>query len=63
MSVSNSQNTATESDHILVAEITQLRAENPGYQATVEHLRAIDRVLIDQARERLQKENSNKKAP
>lgn len=53
----NTQNTATEHDHILVAEITQLRKENPAYQATLEHLRAIDRVLIDQARERLNNKN------
>ena len=31
--MNQSQNTATEQDYILFAEITQLRAENPGYQA------------------------------
>lgn len=55
--MSNIQNNATEQDHILVAEITKLRQENPDYQATIEHLRAIDRVLIDQARERLKNKN------
>jgi hypothetical protein len=59
----NTQNTATEQDYILLDEITKLRAENPDYQATFEHLRAIDRILIDQAKERLQKENTNKKMP
>jgi hypothetical protein len=59
----NTENSATEQDYVLLDEITKLRAENPDYQATFEHLRAIDRILIDQARERLQKENGNKKAP
>jgi hypothetical protein len=54
----NNQNIATKQDYFLLDEITKLRAENPDYQATFEHLRAIDRILIDQARERLKKQNS-----
>ncbi len=46
-------NTATERDHQLVAEITALRAENATAVATAEHLAAINKVLVDQARERL----------
>lgn len=48
--------TATERDHELVAEITALRAENKDAQASLEQLRAIDRVIVDQARDRLDKE-------
>lgn len=44
---------ATDRDRELVAEITALRAQNQDAQATLEQLRAIDRVLVDQARERL----------
>lgn len=48
--------TATQRDHELVAEITALRAQNEAAQPSLEQLRAIDRVLIDQARERLAQE-------
>ena len=48
--------TATERDHELVAEITALRAENKDAQASLEQLRAINRVIVDQARDRLDKE-------
>lgn len=47
---------ATERDHELVAEITALRAENEAAQASLEQLRAIDRVIVDQTRERLAQE-------
>lgn len=49
---------ATERDHELVAEITALRAENETAQASLEQLRAIDRVIVDQTRERLEQEAS-----
>lgn len=49
---------ATSRDHELVAEITALRAEKPTVQPSLEQLKAIDRVLIDQAAERLEKERS-----
>jgi len=45
--------TATERDHELVAEISALRAENKNAQATIEQLKAIDRVLVDQARAKM----------
>lgn len=45
--------TASARDHGLVAEITALREENATAVASLEQLRAIDRVLVDQARERL----------
>lgn len=48
--------TATERDRELVAEITALRAENENAQPSIEQLKAIDRVLIDEARQRLQRE-------
>jgi len=48
--------TATERDHELVAEITALRAENEHAQASLEQLRAIDRVIVDQTRERMAQE-------
>ena len=48
--------TATERDHELVAEITGLREANATAQPTLEQLRAIDRVIVDQARDRLEKE-------
>lgn len=48
--------TATERDHQLVAEITALRAQNEDAQASLEQLRAINRVIVDQARERLARE-------
>lgn len=47
---------ATERDHQLVAEITALRYENQDAQASLEQLRAIDRVIVDQARDRLSEE-------
>lgn len=52
--------TANERDHELVAEITALRAENKDAQASLEQLRAIDRVIIDQTRERLERERLEK---
>lgn len=48
--------TASERDHELVAEITALRAENEHAQASLEQLRAIDRVIVDQTRERMAQE-------
>lgn len=45
--------TATARDHELVAEITELRKSNKHAQASIEQLQAINRVLVDQARERL----------
>ncbi len=48
--------TATERDHQLVAEIEALRKENERAQPTQEQLKAIDRVLVDQTRERMAQE-------
>lgn len=48
--------TATERDHQLVAEIAALRKENERAQPTQEQLKAIDRVLVDQTRERMAQE-------
>lgn len=45
--------TATDRDRELVAEITALRAANANAQPNLEQLRAINAVLVDQARERL----------
>lgn len=47
---------ATERDHELVAEIHDLRKENERAQPTQEQLKAIDRVLVDQTRERMAQE-------
>ena len=38
---------ASERDHMLVTEITELRKERPSAQPTSEHLRALDRVMIE----------------
>lgn len=48
--------TATERDHQLVAEIKALRKENERVQPTQEQLKAIDRVIVDQTRERMAQE-------
>lgn len=40
-------------DLYLIAEITELRKQNSTAQPSLEQLRAIDRVLVEQARERL----------
>jgi chromosome segregation ATPase len=45
--------TASERDHQLVAEITELRKENANAVASLEQLQAVNRVLVDQARARL----------
>jgi hypothetical protein len=44
---------ATELDHELVRQATLKRIENPNYQPTLEELKAVDQVLIEQARARL----------
>lgn len=46
---------ASERDHELVAELTELRKTKPKTQASPEILKAVDRILIDQASERLEK--------
>lgn len=48
--------TATARDHELVAEISELRKQNAAAKPTVEQLHAVDRVLVDQARERIELE-------
>lgn len=50
--------TATARDHELVAEITELRKQNANARPTPEQLKAVDHVLIDQARERMALEAS-----
>jgi hypothetical protein len=45
--------TATARDLELVAEITELRKINKDANASIEQLQAVNRVLVDQARERL----------
>lgn len=49
---------ASDRDHQLVAEITALRAEKPSAQPSLAQLGALDRVLVDQTRERLGKERA-----
>ena len=44
---------ATKAEHDLVAAATTRRAENPKYRPTTAELKAVDQVLIEQARERL----------
>jgi hypothetical protein len=46
---------ATPQDHELVEQATKKRAENPDYQPSLPELKAIDQVLIERAKERLQK--------
>lgn len=44
---------ATQHDHDLVAAATAKRAENPDYKPSLPELRAVDAVLIEQAKQRL----------
>ena len=50
---------ATERDHSLVAEIAERRKNNVDAQPTVEQLQAINRILVDEARDRLHQDASS----
>ena len=47
---------ATAKDHVMVKELADLRKTKPKALASTEILKAVDRILIDQAAERLEKE-------
>ena len=44
---------ATKQDHELVAQATAKRSDNPSYSPTLDELKAVDAVLIEQARQRI----------